>query len=380
MIEIVKPKTNSRIAGILRKLTPVEREKLETQLLRDGIQDPIVIWEETGELLDGHNRVDIGFGNNQDGLVLEFKEPEYVSLQDEDAAIEYVLERQEGQRNVTPQDLSYSRGKLYERRKQTHGTNQHTRKRQTDASSSDTAESVGGETGVSDRTSERDAEYSRAVDALTKAFGKDFEAHVRSGESKLSKADVVMLAEELGKDDSLLYSAAELWAFGYTGTFKLAHLLTRCHRECGPKTHAALWEHSDSTAKVRESPPQLAHLLKLASTGNEDEVTADLVTLAESGHVRDVFKAHDQRQKERQKAEQPSTSDAEEAAKKWGSLINSANKLASGIRTAGGASAISKHWPEQNRRVVAESSRELAEQFLEFANELERGGENNGEY
>jgi hypothetical protein len=45
--------------------------------------------------------------------VLEFPEAH--------AAIDYVLERQEGKRNVTPQDLSNARGKLYRRRKKNHG-------------------------------------------------------------------------------------------------------------------------------------------------------------------------------------------------------------------------------------------------------------------
>ncbi len=83
---------------------------------------------------------------------------EEVSLPDLDAAIEYVLERQEGKRNATPQDLSNARGKLYRRRKKNRsnptGTNQHSKSeetRQNDGNPSfgDTASSVGKETGVS---------------------------------------------------------------------------------------------------------------------------------------------------------------------------------------------------------------------------------------
>ncbi|MDP9479341.1 MAG: hypothetical protein M3R38_27315 [Actinomycetota bacterium] len=90
------------------------------------------------------------------------------------AAIEYVLERQEGKRNATPQDLSYSRGKLLDRRKKKRGNptgaNQHSKPEETrqndgNPSSGDTASSVGSQTGVSGRTSERDAEYSAALSA-----------------------------------------------------------------------------------------------------------------------------------------------------------------------------------------------------------------------
>lgn len=100
--------------------------------------------------------------------------------------------------------MAYSRGKLYDRRKKQSADNlkQNRPKGQNVPSESDetTAEEVGKETGASDRTTKRDAEYSRAVDALTKVFGRDFQAHVLSGESKLSKTDVVMLAGELGKN------------------------------------------------------------------------------------------------------------------------------------------------------------------------------------
>lgn len=63
----------------------------------------------------------------------------------------------------------------------------------------------------------------------------------------------------------------------------------------------ALWESEDQDAKVRYSASQLKHLLELASKGNADEVTADLVELVESGNAKSVFEAHDIRQKERQK-------------------------------------------------------------------------------
>ena len=379
-----QPSVNPEIEKVLRKQTPAEREKLEVLILRDGIQDPIVVWEETGEILDGHNRVWMAKGNNADGEILDYRIEE-VSLPDLDAAIEYVLERQEGKRNATPQDLAYSRGKLYERRKKSRGAPEGNRNAQKQSGQNDhfesqdkTSEEVGNETGASEKTARRDAEYSRAVDALTEAFGRDFEAHVLSGESKLSKGDVVMLAGELGKDDDLLYSAAELWAFGKTGTFKLAYMLSRCRVECGPETHAALWQQPDETAKVRESPPQLTHLLKLAKSGNEDGVTADLVEIVETGQpnpangkpIKSVQEAHKVRQKEREPGED--TTDAEKAWKNFTAITNKLHELAAGIDHAGGIHQILRHQPEQNQRIFANNYRDLASRALGQVEDFEK--------
>lgn len=85
--------------------------------------------------------------------------------------------------------------------------------------------------------------------------------------------------------------------------FDTAVLLGRCRHECGPETYAALWEHEHAEAQVRRSEPQLKHLLFLAGKGNGDEVTADLVTLTESGGASSVQAAHKIRQDERKDAE-----------------------------------------------------------------------------
>lgn len=88
---------------------------------------------------------------------------------------------QEGKRNATPQDMAYSRGKLYDRRKKKQGGdrgNQHTGGKSEASAQFEhlpdegkTGEDVGKDSGVGQATVRRDAEYSRAVDALTEVFG-----------------------------------------------------------------------------------------------------------------------------------------------------------------------------------------------------------------
>ncbi len=62
------------------------------------------------------------------------------------------MERQEGKRNATPQDLSYSRGKLYRRRKKKHGGDRKSEEAKSSGQndhlkSGDTASSVGSSRG-----------------------------------------------------------------------------------------------------------------------------------------------------------------------------------------------------------------------------------------
>ncbi len=77
------------------------------------------------------------------------------------------------------------------------------------------------------------------------------------------------------------------------------------------ETYEALWEHDHRDAQVRKSEPQLKHLLSLNSKGNDDDVTVDLVSLAEGGGASSVFEAHKIRQAERAEAAKPKLSDAD---------------------------------------------------------------------
>lgn len=79
------------------------------------------------------------------------------------------------------------------------------------------------------------------------------------------------------------------------------------------ETYEALWEHDHRDAQVRKSEPQLKHLLSLNSKGNDDDVTADLVSLTEGGGASSVFEAHKVRQAERAEVAKPKLSDADKA-------------------------------------------------------------------
>ena len=79
----------------MHRLKPDEESQLESNLLRDGCRDALVVWEEEGLLLDGHNRL---------RLCQEHSIPygiKHVSLPDRQAALMWILETQLGRRNCS---------------------------------------------------------------------------------------------------------------------------------------------------------------------------------------------------------------------------------------------------------------------------------------
>ncbi len=82
--------------------SPTEEEQngLESNVLRDGCLDPLIVWREQQVLLDGHNRKEICERYDVEYHVSE------VSLPDRDAARRWIVEHQFGRRNLTPYQRS----------------------------------------------------------------------------------------------------------------------------------------------------------------------------------------------------------------------------------------------------------------------------------
>ena len=89
---------------------------------------------------------------------------------------EWIIKNQLGRRNLTEQEASYYRGKLYESRKRqgervdlTCGKNFHKLK---------TSDIIGKEYGVTDRTVKNDAEFSKAVDKVAEEVGEEAKRYI----------------------------------------------------------------------------------------------------------------------------------------------------------------------------------------------------------
>ncbi len=92
-----------------------EYADLEAMLLADGCRDALVVWQETGLLLDGHNRYAICQKHT-----LPFS-TQGLTLPTRDAALDWIDANQLGRRNLTPDQASLLRGRRYNRAKKAEG-------------------------------------------------------------------------------------------------------------------------------------------------------------------------------------------------------------------------------------------------------------------
>ena len=176
---------DNEFRNYIRPLSNEEYEKLEANILSEGIRDPLVVWQ--GILLDGYHRYRIA---QEYGL--EYKTVE-VELPDRDAAKEWILVNQLGRRNLTEQEASYYRGKLYSAKKQHQYI--HPKSVEQNVLRLDTAEELGKQYGVSHMTIKRDEQFSQAVDKVANEVGTEARNAILSGQAKVPKERVEQLIE-----------------------------------------------------------------------------------------------------------------------------------------------------------------------------------------
>src|SRR5262249_17236119 len=88
----------------------------EASVKKRGFRAPMTVWEEEGLLLDGHIRL-----KTADKLKMPPPCLDYISLPDRAAAIEWIVANQIERRNLTKDQRSLVRGRLYNSMKKSHG-------------------------------------------------------------------------------------------------------------------------------------------------------------------------------------------------------------------------------------------------------------------
>lgn len=178
----------------MRPLRDEEYEKLKESILAEGIRDPLVTWR--GVLLDGYHRHKIA---QEHGL--EYKTVE-IDLPDKEAAKEWIITNQLGRRNLTPQEASYYRGKLYESRKQHPYI--HPKSEGQNVPRSRTSAKIAEEYGIDEKTVRRDADFSEAVDKVAAEVGEEAKNAILTGKVNIPKKDVEKLIEVKQKAPELV--------------------------------------------------------------------------------------------------------------------------------------------------------------------------------
>lgn len=171
---------------LLAPLTAEEYAGLEQDILDKGCLDTLKVWQ--GILIDGHNRYSICMRH---GVLFDVQELEF---DDREAVIEWMIRHQLSRRNQTPEQISYFRGKLYAQIKKRGRPNK------PEIISGlykevKTAEGLGKEYNVTEKTIRNDADYARAIDTIAVEAGEEVKQQILSGELPMTKKDVVKLAQ-----------------------------------------------------------------------------------------------------------------------------------------------------------------------------------------
>jgi len=185
----ILPELKEFIPALLDK----EKEQLEANIIKEGLREPLLVWERISDdeteyiLVDGHNRYQI-CQRNKIGYktkTLNFEGIEQVK--------DWMIDNQLGRRNLNPEQVSYLRGLRYNREKQGFGGSREASGQNVHLK---TSEKLANDYNVTERTIRRDAEYSTGLDKIG-ANNPALKKQILSGETKVNKSDV----QKLGKMD-----------------------------------------------------------------------------------------------------------------------------------------------------------------------------------
>ncbi len=187
------PIIDEEFRSLLPALTPDQRAGLEASILAQGILSPLLVWEETGILLDGHNRLEIA---TREEIPFATR---FVKLASREAAVEWIFANQRDRRNLTPDQLALVMGRHYNRTKQNRPGPPLNRPENQDIEHGRANKRLAAQYGVAPSTVEANGKFAAAVETL-KAVDPDIEAKVVTGKGPTRKA-VIAAAEAVAEPD-----------------------------------------------------------------------------------------------------------------------------------------------------------------------------------
>ncbi|MGC8578321.1 MAG: DNA methyltransferase [Thermoproteota archaeon] len=189
-----KLKVLPEIKKLLFPLKDEELKLLEESIKKEGIRDPLVVWERDGELilLDGYHRFELAKKYN-----LEYKIVKRKFANVEEAKL-WVLKNQLGRRNLTDEQRTYIIGKIYEALKK----EEHRPKKENKGGNLPpfsghhaTAKAIASLQKVDESTVRRASEFAKAVDKVREVNPKVAERVLR-GEVKDAKTVLPKIVKE----------------------------------------------------------------------------------------------------------------------------------------------------------------------------------------
>jgi len=194
-------KIDPEFRGVCPAMQPDELALLTASIAAEGCRDPLVVWNDHGILLDGHNRYDIC---TRDGKPYKTTS---VDLPSREAAKDWIIKNQLGRRNLSRDQWEYLVGLRYNREK----TVGHGKKSGCQNGTQKTAERLGAEYGVSPHTIVRAGQTASWLDS----HPKEKEAMLRNREpgqrarkalSEARRSQRVAKLSEISKNNAELNS------------------------------------------------------------------------------------------------------------------------------------------------------------------------------
>ena len=193
------------LRDFISPLSKEELEGLEQDIIKDGISDPLIIWETTPKvaglkneetktvyvLVDGHNRYRISQKYNLDFRIILRNYKDIQEVKDS------MLNKQLNRRNLTLEQISYYRGLKY---------NIIIKNQEGLPKTVNVAFNLAQEFKVNEKTIRRDAEFAKGLNKLTPELRQD----VLTGKAKVNKSDIVNMAKVNTGETQSLSSADEI--------------------------------------------------------------------------------------------------------------------------------------------------------------------------
>jgi N6-adenosine-specific RNA methylase IME4 len=177
---------DDRIKSHLPRLSEVEYNQLEENLLRDGCLTPLVVWGET--LIDGHNRYGICQKHNIPFHI------DYLQFESFEDVIDWVEDNQAGRRNANPDWFTYYIGRRYERVKK---APYRPSGKAPQNGGLLTSEKLAAEFNVGKNTVERAATFANNVDTIANHIGDSARSEILDGDVKLTRTEVGELSQDV---------------------------------------------------------------------------------------------------------------------------------------------------------------------------------------
>jgi hypothetical protein len=169
-------KVDDELQELIPPLTAEEYRQLEENIVAEGCRDALVVWGNT--IIDGHNRYKICTQHN-----IEFNTVEK-EFTDKEQAKDWIDMNQLGRRNLTPDQMRLLRGRRYNRLKNPQGGDH--RSKGQNVPLINTAETLAGQHGVTEKTIKRDGKFYEEVERLKEQYPEEI-GKIYKGEKRAAQ-------------------------------------------------------------------------------------------------------------------------------------------------------------------------------------------------